>query len=243
VTGEPEKWAVISVDQLQQLYPAPINLLTAAGAAAVFGFVAGENTCDIETLGVCQLFRCDSDAEPEPQPSLGLNAGEVTITGLASELPLNWAPMQRSYMSEALTDWLWTESQEATVEVTGSDDVPSFSLSLVVPNPIAITSPPATGDSTYVISKASDLDVAWTGGADGFVTVSLQDLDGGPGISCIVDAVEGELSVPASFLAELGDAGYFSAGVTNVVRQDVDDWLMQFQASSLQDQGNVTFSD
>lgn len=41
----------------------------------------------------------------------------------------------------------------------------------------------------------------------------------------------------------LGETGSFSAGVTNVTVETVEDWTMQFQASTLKDVGTATFTE
>src|SRR5688572_27444723 len=241
-SGVPEKWGVVILSQTEQLYPAPINLLRASGAVARFGLTSGGGSCDTVELGACQLYTgCTSGTEP---PSEGLHAGTVTITGLDDDLPLPYDATLKSYMSAAIPSFLWTSSQSATVTVEGSAEVPGYEMDLALPNPIEVTAPLADGDSTYTIAKGSDLNVTWIGGVEGFVTVSLgSSEEDGAQISCVVDASEGEVSVPEAFLSMLGETGTFSAGVTNVTVETVEDWTMQFQASTLKDAGTATFSE
>jgi hypothetical protein len=157
-------------------------------------------------------------------------------------------PVATSYMSTPAASYLWTASRPATVTVTGSADVPAFTLGLTAPNPITLTTPlstlGATG-STYSISKAGALNVVWTGGVEGTVTV---DLTTGTAqttmvtITCAVDASKGMVTIPATFMAKLGASGGFTAGVTSYADKTVGDWLMHFQASTLKDNGAATFS-
>jgi len=242
-SGVPEKWGVVILSQTEQLYPAPINLLRASGAVAVFGLTSGDGTCNVVELGACQLHTgCTSGTA---QPTEGFDAGTVTITGFEEDLPLEYDSARTSYMSAAISDFLWTSSQSATVTVEGSADVPGYEMELDLPNPIEVTAPLADAQSTYTISKGADLRVTWTGGVEGFVMVGL-----GSGseeenvqIVCIVDADEGEVSVPESFLSQLGETGVFGAEVTNVIVDTVQDWTMQFQATVRKDVGTATFTE
>ncbi|HEX3697970.1 MAG TPA: hypothetical protein VH374_21530 [Polyangia bacterium] len=174
-----------------------------------------------------------------------MNAGNVTVTGLAMDVPLTYHATPGSYISAAYSGYLWTSSHPATVVVTGSADVPAFTLNVTAPNPISVTSPSAQSNSTYTISRGSALAVTWTGGVEGMVTVGVSSgttATGQISISCSVDAATGAVTVPAPFMAKLGATGGFSAGVTNVTNKTIGDWLMHFQAGTSKDEGTATFT-
>ncbi len=237
------KIGIIALTQTVETLPAPAGTIVAAGAVAQFGFRTGSSSCTSVTSGDCQLFTC-TPGSSTPGTDL-VQAGSITVTGLATSVSLSYMAAQSGYMSSAYGSYLWTASTPATVVVTGSVDVPAFTMSVVAPNPIVVTSPLAQGGSTYAISRATPLAVTWTGGVEGSVTVSLASNTGPNGqvsISCSVDAGMGKVTVPESFMAELGTSGSFSAGVTNVATKNVDDWLMDFQASTTGAQGTATFS-
>lgn len=245
-SGFPSKWGVVMLNQGAQVFAPPIGALQYAGAQAVFGFQAGEGGgCEEEVIGACTLrTSCVPGVAPSPD---WLEAGEVVITGLDEELPLPFQSNVVGYMSAAFQRLLWTSSLTATVSVEGSADVPAYEMDLVLPNPIQVTSPAAESDGNYSISRGSALNVVWNGGAEGFVTVSVSSDAAEDGdevaIQCIVDASEGELSVPESFMAKLGESGGFGAGVTTVALEEVEDWTMQFQSTSLLSVGTATFTD
>lgn len=240
-----DKWGVVIVNQTVQVLPF-IGTLVASGAVATFGLGAGENTCDVTRLGDCELYECETDTATETGTTENYEAGDVTITGLAADIQLVFDPTLTSYMSPASSSLLWTTSQEARVTVSGSSSVPAFTLDLIAPNPISVTAPTPGSDSTYAISRATALEVTWSGGVEGFVTTNLssQAEEGiQVTIGCVVDAAEGRVTVPASFMEKLGSSGGFAAGVTSVETTNVQDWLMQFQASTLQNVGTATFTD
>jgi hypothetical protein len=238
----PGKIGIIALTQTVQTLPAPVGTIVASGAVAQFGFHAGSDTCTSTTVGDCQRFNCSSGTST---PQSLVQAGNVTITGLAHDVSLTFMPAQSGYMSSAYGSALWTSSTPATVVVTGSADVPAFSMSIVAPNPIVVTTPLVGAGSTYSLSRAGDLAVKWTGGVEGSVTVSLTSSNAPGGsvtISCAVDAAKGQITVPATFMSGLGTSGSFSAGVTTAATKTVNDWLMEFQASTMKDQGTVTFT-
>jgi hypothetical protein len=244
-TAGPGKAAIIIVSQSEQNFPAPIGKIIGGAAAATFGVRAGTDPCQSTTMGACQLFACApmSGTNPQMPPNL-LNAGSVTITGLAINIPLMYSAPPGAYVSASYMGYLWTSSRPATVTVTGSADVPAFTLNVTAPNPISVTSP-AASNSTYTISRGSALAVTWTGGVEGMVTVSVSSGTAATGqvmISCSVDAATGTVTVPAAFMAKLGATGSFSAGVTNIAHKTISDWLMHFQAETMKDLGTATFT-
>jgi|GEM_PF-2286176 len=235
------------------LHPAPAGASVASGAQASFSVSAGTtDDCPTTTSGDCQAVECAPMANPTSSTATQYQAGDVSITGLLqSPLVLTYGINGlKSYMSTPTMSYLWTASRLATVTVTGSANVPAFTLGLTAPTPVTLTAPlgtPGTTGTTYTISKAGPLNVAWTGGVEGSVTVDLISGTTQTGraqiqIHCSVDASKGMVTVPATFMTKLGASGFFTAGVTSIADKNVGDWLMYFQASTLMDSDSATFT-
>ena len=246
-TGLSDKWGVVALDQTGQ-YIQGFGTIEGAGAVAVFGLrLNSENACEETELGACLLFtNCPTGSDGEA--TVGLDAGQVTITGFDDEVSLehlDTGTPSISYMSEVFTSYLWTSSKAVSVKVEGSAEVPGYEMELELPDVIEVTAPLPDSDHTYAISKGGDLNVTWNDGGVGMVTVSLSsgtaEAGDAVGITCVVEASEGELSIPKEFMAELGDTGGFAAGVSSVAVKNVEDWTMQFQATTLRDALPATF--
>jgi hypothetical protein len=125
---------------------------------------------------------------------------------------------------------MWTESEDVTLTVEGSADVPAFSMPLTLPSPITLTSPVA-GD-VLSISKAAGFTATWTGGAEGTVQVSLSSssTDASYSVSCGVDASTGELEIEPDLLADLGAEASVTVGLFTAEIESVEDWTMVFEA-------------
>jgi hypothetical protein len=250
-SGLPNKFGLINLLQALPSPLAPSGTVFGSGAAASFGLVTENTSCDPVTSGDCQLHDCPPSLDAGAKgtgsktPS-SVPAGTVTITGLATELSLAYNATAKSYYSPSIGTPLWTASRSATLVVTGSADVPAFSATLVAPNPISVTSPVAQSGSSstgmaYTISRASSLNVTWTGGVDGTATVNLGDSNS-VSVVCSVDAAKGTLTVPAAFMAKLGSSGSFSVSTNSTMTKNVGDWLMQFDAMTVKDSGTATFT-
>ena len=243
-TGPGNKIGVIAISETSESIPG-FGAIIASGAVATFGFRAGKSSCDVTTQGDCQLFVCT--AASNPTPTL-LQAGTVTITGLAMDVPLNLmqGTAGASYTSANYSSYLWTSSRQATVVVTGSADVPAFTMNLTAPNSITVTSPLPGSDMAYTISRSSDLVVTWSGGVDGSAQVNISSNSSGATtssvITCNVDAAKGTVTVPASLMSGFTSPGGFGAGVTNSATKTVGDWLMEFQAEQQTGSGSATFT-
>jgi hypothetical protein len=218
----------------------------AGGVGADFGLVTGKTSCTSTTSGDCQLYQCGPSTNPTPQL---LSAGNITVTGLAADITVMPAAGINgpTYLSAPYSGFLWTSSRPTTLTVAGSADVPAFTLSSTAPNPISVTAPVAqTGSTglTYAISRGAALAVTWTGGIDGNVTASLTSgtAPSQVEIICVAAASKGTVTVPASFMSMLGNSGGFSAGVATFVTKNVGDWLMEFEASTIKDEGQATYT-
>lgn len=198
--------------------------------------------CTVTNLGACSLFEACAPYTQGPAPRNVL-AGSIVISGLAQNVSLSEGGA--GYYSNSSAVPLWTTSQLATVVATGSADVPAFSLSLQVPNPIKVSTPLLHAGSTYTISRKSDLKVTWTGGVEGYVNVRITG-QGSPGtapeIRCGVAASAATLSVPAALMSRLGTNGDFAASVVTWKQMDQNGWAFNLQASISNDPVNVTFT-
>jgi hypothetical protein len=221
---------------------------TAAPATAqtlAFFSVDNSNT-DTSTCPPTTAEECKLSCSPGATFPTNHYAGAVSISGLLSPVTLNWSPFSapNNYASSYAAP-LWTTSTPATLTVTGSDAVPAFTMGLTFPNPISITAPVATigyrpDSKSYAISKTGALNIAWTGGVDGQVMVSIYS--DSIRIVCAVDAAKGAVTVPANLMALLGATGTFSAIGANHADRTVGDWSMHFLAWSIRDEGTATFS-
>lgn len=276
-TGSGNKIGLIGISELSQ--SKPDGGITKSVASVMFGFQPpttvgvtwGEPTwvsetfgfqpanvtqCDVTTEGDCQLFVCPMPSSipangPPPPPSY--QAGTVTMTGLAVDIPPLGLNPQGEYQSSTYSDYLWSSSRLATVTVTASADVPAFTMSLTAPSPISVTSPIFAGATAsyyyYVISRSSDLVVTWSGGVDGTAQLVLQDSVPSTAtsthkITCNVDAATGTVTVPASLMPGFysNALGVFYIRLFSSATQNIGDWLMEFEADVSIGWGSVSFT-
>lgn len=222
--------------------------VVSAAAVAAFHIDHGNNCVPSVTLGGCEYFDCSASQSSVTRDYLF--AGTVTIDGLDTAMPLSFNSDTKLYMSSAYTSFLWNSSRPVTLTVTGSSDIPAFTLSTTAPNPIVVTSPLPDGSAgtlvAYSVSRASDLVVTWSGGVDGEVMVTMgggSEAEASKQIVCTVGATKGTLSVPASLLRKLGGTPNFGVTVRSLVWKTVGDWVMGFEAYAQRDPGTITFTD
>jgi hypothetical protein len=215
-TGPGNKIGVIAISETSESIPG-FGAIIGSDVVATFGFQAGKRPCDVTTQGDCQLFVCTAASNPTP-----------TLL----------------HTSANYSSYLWTSSRQATVVVTGSADVPAFTMNLTAPNPITVTSPLPGSDMAYTISRSSDLVVTWSGGVDGSVQVGISSNSSGAtkSITCNVDAAKGTVTVPASLMSGFTSPGGFVAGAGSSATKNVGDWLMEFQAEQQTGSGSATFT-
>jgi hypothetical protein len=125
-----------------------------------------------------------------------------------------------------------------TVNVTGSADVPAYSMQLTTPTPVTPTAPVL--DSSFTVSRSTDLEVSWTGGVEGTVQFNLSAMEAADSytITCNAAASAGSLTVESEALAGLTDQVGVSLGQYVGVTQTVEDWSMVFEA--VQQHASVT---
>jgi hypothetical protein len=223
-----KKFGQLSLTQGVVDQPVVGTIITAAVASfEIEG--TGDSCQSLQTLGDCQFYQCQNAATAGKY----LSAGNVSITGLASALTIPYMNAALGYQYSGWGSYLWNSSRPVTAVVTGSADVPAFTLDLVAPNPITLTAPTkSSGD--YSFPRGTDLAVRWTGGVEGSVVVVLANKNGGVTqfleASCSVDASKGTATVPAALLAKLPASVSLEITVVNSASKDVQDWSMTFGA-------------
>ena len=246
------KSGIISLDQSTLVIaglPDPIVSGTASGVFSISQVAtAGENECETTTVDSCTMVVCpitEADGAAGDPPVI-VGAGDITFSGLSTNPEMSYDETTGRYASMPLTEYLWTESVEVTVEASGSDDVPAFSMDLVLPDPFTLTAPEAEAAGGYALSRSESLEVTWDGGGEGMVSVSMGgDTDEQRvAISCFAPSADGGVTVDSSLIAELPDAGFFSASASASASSDVgDDWLVTFVGTNLGAAGTTTVSD
>jgi hypothetical protein len=168
------------------------------------------------------------------------SAGTLTITG--GQAPVVLAPVVDSLTDGGLA-FTYDVSTVATpispgdsltITATGAT-VPAFSVDLVVPQPVTLTSPDPAGAmsaSGWTISRSRDLPFAWTGGSTGNVRFWVGQSVGATStiIDCEAPASSGSGVIPAAALGYLtpAPAGYngpsASFGISSRQEFTVDGW-------------------
>jgi len=142
---------------------------------------------------------------------------------------------------------LWSSTAPGTISAaaTGSSDVPAFDLGLNAPSPISVTVPAVPETGTPAIPTSSDYTVTWLHGGEGTVEVYLQgygDTTRTVGVSCVVQASVGQVTIPAAMLALVAPTGLgMVITAQNVAEKQVQDWNMQLAAQSRRWWRTVTY--
>ena len=176
------------------------------------GFHAPVDAGDpIESFGECRVDPHDPDTAAPAEPTL--NAGKITIDGLLVPVSLDPettidGPVYRSNLAEEAVDLLGTPGSLISVQGNGGLDIPSFSLSVPTPTPIALISP-ATGVDK-AIDTAKPLLITWNPDAGASrIHLSLAVLDyalepvSGPIITCLLEGDPGSHVIPPEALGFL----------------------------------------
>jgi hypothetical protein len=161
----------------------------------------------------------------------------ITISGGAVQPSITLTPNANAqYQTDLVTgDLLFVGGETLTFSAQGGD-APAFEADLVAPSFITVTQPVFTG-AAFAITLGDDLEVAWTGGDEGVVSVFLVRALG-PGeankVECTFPASAGAGTVPATALEVLGTgAGSMSVTVQNEQTLELaDDWRVRVLAYS-----------
>lgn len=158
-------------------------------------------SCTTKTSGGCTLSICQV---PEPAKPPYASAGTLTLTGGARTLTLT-PNADKSYTTLVdNTQTLWNGGEPLTLTASGAD-VPAFTTQLTAPTPVVITSPlPPGAGGPISISRASDLQMTWTGG-NGKVRggISVSYASSTASLICVAAASAGSYTLPAAMIAQL----------------------------------------
>jgi hypothetical protein len=165
----------------------------------------GLRPCSQERVEGCEVFICrpSSPGGGVPLPADAPHAGTITVKADLHSFVLT-PDAQGHYQTQPLMEHLWTPGSTITIEATGGA-VPAFSGSVVAPGDVTITAPvPLPNDQHLVLSRASDLEVTWTGDTAGEVAFGATPADTmRGGAYCRFPASAGRAVVKASVLAKL----------------------------------------
>lgn len=240
-----DKVGAILIDQ-GELFIAQLGVFTAASIGANFGldYTFAERECETTTLGSCTFIDC-----PGPNSDAGgnLSAGELSLSGFSRDLPLTRLDAG-GYIGPYVSELLWTESQTVSVAGTGSADVPAFDVSLELPGLVQFDLPSTEelGTSGYVISRATDWELRWTGRGVGRIEALLASstpAGTSKSLSCMANTANGTLTVPRSLMAKLDGNSQLLARALNIQDETVGEWSFQFIASTNDATAAVTFED
>jgi hypothetical protein len=182
-------------------------------------------------MGNCVVNQCPAKAG-QGSTLTWVTSGQVTVTGFEMDVPLNFR--LNRYTSADFTQPLWTDSRPLNAQVAASDQVPGFTMDVVAPHPIVLTSPSVKLGTALKISKSANLVTTWTGGVDGTLMVIIMNNNGlwqDVIISCSAPAAAGSTTVPAALLSMLGTMGTFQTTLQAATTRKVDDWTMEFAAT------------
>lgn len=178
---------------------------------------AGTGSCDISNDGPCRITDCSTPPGDAGTPDYEtVSAGVIQLLG--ANQPLSLVPDSTgTYAVVTGQEKLWSGGENLTISAAG-DVVPAFQEVLFAAMPVTLTSPslpPAPAQAT--ISTNAPLNVSWTGGSGGTVTVMLtRSVTAGSTdtvmLSCAFPAAGGAGTIPATAMAMLpkGPDGTFS---------------------------------
>ena len=229
-------WIVISS------YSYSIGEQAVAGHSVIATFegpdvtAAAQDTCTEREEGACRVTECHEDGEGSPTPTgpkptagaLSVNGGHERVTLVPDD---NGTYPVRSSGEDTLFDG------GETLRVSGAGaEVPAFSLELVAPISVTLTTPEIPVNPTpWVVSKQDDLLLEWTGG-EGTVEVLLFTPTGH--VSCQFAADEGSSVVSSAAIQALTGTGSYSISVIDRLEQEHQGWQLTITASTPAETGS-----
>jgi hypothetical protein len=142
------------------------------------------------------------------RPLVHVNGGSITVSGLSA--PLTLTPGADGYYAGLIgTTALWPPATAPTVafHAAGSSRVAAFSIDVVPPLPLTLTSPVVPAAGTLTIDRGHDLPLVWTGGDGGQLTFWLQswtdDALRSATLACTFDGGAHGATIPAAALQPL----------------------------------------
>ncbi len=196
--------------------------------------VAPPDVCPPEVIvDGCSVIEC---FPPRSGAAPTVSAGTLVVSG--AKQPLNLVPSGNEYLSPNTSASALWDGGEALDLVASGAVAPAFSLSLVTPKYVEVTSPTwPTGSTKLPIVRTNPLVVAWTGDTAGDVVVKLvAATKAGPVfLTCAYPATAGQGTVSTAVLAKLPPvAVYYSIEIVSRTRVQtlVDGWTMVFTAEA-----------
>lgn len=189
-----------------------------ASISASIDTVPAPTPTPLQVEGPCQLLPEGSATPGATIPSL--DAGLITVTGLSQPVTLTPTTVGESYvrygsgLSASTASLLSPQFPVVTATAAGGASVPAFTVEVMVPKPVTVTSP------SDKVGAGADLGVTWTADTATFMRVDLFVYDSdksaqasGPIIACAVDGDPGALVVPKALLGKLPDLGSNFLGI------------------------------
>jgi hypothetical protein len=171
------------------------------GPAGSFDFSASFHVladCAMTTSGACTLSTCQT------APVSGDDAGNVTISGGSIAAGASVMSFGDGVYSYAALGAVMTGGQSVTVSASGGT-VPTFGpQSVTAPSLVTLTSPSVSDAGTTMISTATDVTIAWSGGQTGAtMTLSLSSQVSQSSLACSWAASSGQGTIPHALLSQL----------------------------------------
>lgn len=156
----------------------------------------------IEHLGPCQLFSRIVPTPTAPARQAD-SAGVLTLQGSAGAQVILQPAASGKYPS---ADFTPTTGDTVTLGASGAT-IPAFTLSLTLPTPVQITSPPAAPGMPLTLDRSVDLAITHNVNATGFFFFQVQQgaTSTAPFVSlyCAFPATDATSTVPVGALARL----------------------------------------
>lgn len=160
--------------------------------------------CAPSTVGTCAVRTCDFTNGGTPNVQL-TTPGTVKVTGvLPSQYWKNGvAEFQPNTMQHSSVSWdkpFWNGGEAITVSASGTaGGAPAFTFTTAAPFAVTITSPTLSAASPLSVTSGEPLAIAWQGGQDGDVVVSLDAWKSQKGVTarCSFPANASNGEVPA----------------------------------------------
>ncbi len=157
--------------------------------------------CVNTVVGGCTVSDCSAAADAGTPPDGGqVGAGTLTFTGLADAgaVVITQAANGRYLRQIVSPASLFVAGSALQVSSSGGA-VPAFTASVTAPVSATLTTPACPLSNCGMISKATGLPVAWTGGGTG--SIAVQVLTAASQVSCVFPAASGSATVPSAALA------------------------------------------
>lgn len=199
--------------------------------------------CEASTEGSCSVLVCDSSQAADggtvvPEagaPAAAPNAGTITVSETAEfDIALK-GDDSGTYDFFFGSAQVWSPGNEISITAPGAT-VPALDEKLPAPADVKITAPawPAP-PATLSIKRSEPLNLTWTDGTTGDVTVMFSSVKGtrSATISCKFSADAGEGSVPAAALGKLEQDAQstISVGSSSTKTVDKSGWSITMTAT------------